>query len=181
MKTDLQTERVIIRRFQPEDLMDLYEYLSDAAVLRYEPYAAMDLAGCQEELAFRCNNADFYAVSLKESGKLIGNLYFSEQDAATYELGYVFNAAYQHQGYASEAATALLNYGFYTLGLHRVLARCNPENTASWRLLERLALRREAHHRKNVFFQKDLTGQPIWQDTYVYAILEEEWFTKHPE
>src|SRR5665647_3983607 len=111
MKTNLQAERVIVRRFRADDLLDLYEYLSDADVMRYEPYAVMDLAGCQEELAYRCNNADFFAVSLKENGKVIGNLYFPEEDSATYELGYVFNAAFQHKGYASEAVTALLTYG----------------------------------------------------------------------
>lgn len=58
---------------------------------------------------------------------------------------------------------------------HRILAMCNPLNTASWKLMERLNMRREAHHIKNNWFFKDENGSPIWQDTYKYAILKEEW------
>ena len=52
---------------------------------------------------------------------------------------------------------------------------CNPENTPSWRLMERLGMRREGHLRKNIWFFRDENGRPIWQDTYEYAILREEW------
>lgn len=53
---------------------------------------------------------------------------------------------------------------------------CNPENTASWRLLERISMRREGYLKKSVFFKKTIDGKPIWQDTYQYAILAEEFF-----
>ena len=59
-------------------------------------------------------------------------------------------------------------------GVHRVYAECDPRNTASWKLLESLGFRREAHFRQNVYFWKDADGSPIWKDTYVYAILESD-------
>ena len=69
-----------------------------------------------------------------------------------------------------EAAHALLGYGFATLGLHRVIATCQPENVASWRVMEKLGMRREAHVRQCI--PRD---DGTWWDEYVYAILKAEW------
>ncbi len=172
---ELWTERLHIRDFSPEDWKDLHEYLSDKKVLRYEPYDAFTEEESRQEAAKRSKNQDFYAVCLADTNKVIGNLYFSEQNFGTWELGYVFNAAYQGKGYACEAATALLQNAFVKLGARRVVAMCNPENIASWRLLERLGMRREGHLLQNIFFRRDEQGEPIWQDTFEYAILSDEW------
>ena len=76
------------------------------------------------------------------------------------------------QGYAVERCQALIRKAF-SEGVHRIYAECDPQNAASWNLLERLGFTREAHFRKNVFFWKDQNNQPIWKDTYVYGILNE--------
>jgi len=55
---------------------------------------------------------------------------------------------------------------------------CNPLNEPSWRLLERLGMRREGHLIKNIYFKKDECGNPIWADTLEYAVLASEWFEK---
>ena len=54
---------------------------------------------------------------------------------------------------------------------------CNPENTASWKLLERISMRREGHYKKLAYFKKSPNGKPLWHDAYEYAILAEEWFS----
>lgn len=172
---ELMTERLYIRGFHTDDWMDLYEYLSDKKVIKYEPYDAFTEEESRLEAVKRSKNENFYAVCIRETGKVIGNLYFSEQEFGTWELGYVFNANYQGKGYASEAAAALLEDAFKNQGVRRVIALCNPENHASWRLLERLGMRREGHLLQNVFFRKDEKGTPLWQDTYEYAILSDEW------
>jgi RimJ/RimL family protein N-acetyltransferase len=69
----------------------------------------------------------------------------------------------------------MLDYGFDTLHARRIVAMCNPENTSSWKLLERLNMRREGHLRKNIYFKHDDLGNPIWNDTYEYALLKDEW------
>lgn len=171
----METERLILRRFMPTDWLDLYEYLSQEEVVKYEPYDIFTQEEAKEEAIKRSNNLAFYAVCLLESGKLIGNIYFEKQGFDTWELGYVFNQKFQGEGYATEAARALIDDAFANQGAHRIFAMCNPENTASWKLLERLNMRREAHQIKNIWFFKDLEGNPIWQDTYEYAILKEEW------
>ncbi len=74
---------------------------------------------------------------------------------------------------------ALLRYAFGTLKAHRVVAKCNALNYRSYKLMERLGMRREAELKKNVYFKRDSSGNPIWQDTLQYAILLEEWKQKY--
>ncbi len=173
----LNTERLIIRRFEENDWQDLYEYLSDDEVVKFEPYEAFNQEQAKDETNYRITDNAFYAVCLKDNGKLIGNIYFCKGNFDTFELGYVFNKNYQKLGYATESIKALLDYAFTILGVRRVVAKCNPLNTSSWKLLERLKLRREGHFLKAVNFEKDKdkNNQPIWHDTYQYAILAEEW------
>lgn len=171
------TERLIIRKFKSEDFLGLYSYLSDENVVKYEPYEPYTMAEAQREAEYRSNSEDFFAVTLK-NGRLIGNLYLGKRDFDSMELGYVFATEGQGKGYASEAAAALLDYAFDTLGSHRVIAECNPENVRSWKLMERLNMRREGEFKQNVYFKRDLNGKPIWQDTYKYAILSSEWKNK---
>lgn len=169
------SDRLIIRRFEEKDWRDLYEYLCDEEVVKFEPYDTYSENQAKEEAKYRSNNESFYAVCLQESGKLIGNLYLSKGDFDTWELGYVFNRNYQGKGYATESAKRLLDCAFSDFGARRVIAMCSPKNTRSWGLLERLQMRREGLLLQNVSFKKDSAGQPIWFDTYEYAILKSEW------
>ena len=59
----------------------------------------------------------------------------------------------------------------FSEGVHRIFAECDPCNLNSWKLLERLGFEREAHYKQNVYFWKDDNDNPIWKDTFVYAIL----------
>lgn len=82
----------------------------------------------------------------------------------------MFNKQYWGQGYAKESCDALIKKAF-SEGLHRIFAECDPCNSSSWRLLESLGFRREAHFKQNVFFGVDDAGDPIWKDTFVYSVL----------
>jgi len=172
----MQTARLLIRPFKPDDWRDLYEYLSQAQVVEYEPYEPYTVEAAKLEAINRSQNHDFHAVCLKESNKLIGNIYLSERDYNSWELGYVFNYAYWHSGYAAEAARAVITQVFKDNRAHRVIACCNPKNERSLRLLERLGFRREGHLMQNIYFKVDESGNPVWQDTYEYGMLAEEWF-----
>jgi hypothetical protein len=91
------------------------------------------------------------------------------------EIGFVFNPKYHGKGYATEACKALLTYGFEKLNAHRIIATCDPENTRSWKLMQRLGMRREAHLRKCLYLRTPEPGKEIdWRDEYHYAILKEE-------
>ena len=174
----IETERLIVRNFKGEDWRDLYEYLSLKEVLKYEPEAESDEEDCKNKAIDRSKGDIFWAVVLKESDKMIGHVYFNQSEPKefmTWDLGYIFNPKYYGCGYATEATRRILQYGFEQLGAHRIVAMCNPENTASWKLLERLSMRREGYLKKNVFFKRTDDGNPIWIDTYQYAMLAEEW------
>lgn len=113
---------------------------------------------------------EFYAIELKETGKVIGNIYYGKRDFEAREVGYIVNKNYQRRGYASEALSAVIDNAFHE-GLHRIFAECDPRNTCSWKLLEKVGLEREANFKQNVFFKRDENGNPIWKDTYVYVKL----------
>jgi ribosomal-protein-alanine N-acetyltransferase len=112
------------------------------------------------------------AVLLKTDDMLIGPMDLHPWFAPrTYEIGWVCNRVYQGQGYGTEAALALLRYGFEALRLHRIIATCQPENVASCRIMEKLGMRQEAHFRKCI-----RSPDNRWWGEYFYALLEEEWF-----
>ncbi|WP_245625120.1 GNAT family N-acetyltransferase [Paenibacillus stellifer] len=176
--TILNTERLTIRRFKPEDWQDLHAYLSLEDVIRYEPYGVFTEEESKREAASRSENPAFWAVCLKDTGTLIGNLYFQQQEPKqfeTWELGYVFHSGYQGFGYATEASRELMKLGFNEFKARRMIAHCNPLNSRSWRLLERLKFRREGHALQTVYFKCDEAGNPLWHDTYSYGMLRDEW------
>lgn len=166
-----ETGRLILRRYAKEDLHDLHEYLSDEEVVRFEPYKPQTIDEVKENLEWRIGSDEMVAVELKDSHKMIGNVYLGKRDFETLEIGYVFNRNYWGHGYAAESCKALINQAFAN-GVHRICAECDPQNENSWRLLEALGFLREAHLRQNVYFWRDERGNPLWKDTYLYAKLD---------
>lgn len=110
-------------------------------------------------------------------GALVGHIMFHPWYAPrTYEIGWAFHPVYHGQGYASEAAQALLDYGFRTMDLHRVIATCQPENPASARVMEKIGMRREGFFRQCIY-----RGADEWWDEWFYAILHHEWRTHYSQ
>lgn len=171
---ELVTERLLIRNFRETDGEDLYEYMSDEEVLKYEPYKPFSREKSYLEAKRRTEDEKFIAVCL-ESGKLIGNLYFAKSDYETWEVGYAFNRNYWGKGYATESLKALMKYAFEELKVRRLIAMCDPKNPNSWKLLERVGMRREGSFLQNVYFFTDENGEPIWKDTYEYGLLKNEY------
>ena len=174
----LETERLVLRRFEKKDKDDLFAYLSDEEVMRFEPSLPLAKEGLADELRRRIASPVYIAIEEKASGRVIGNLYLGDRDCASKELGYLLNRNYWKQGYACEACRAIIEYCF-ARGTHRIYAECDPKNTSSIRLLQRLGFRREAHFRKNIYFRFDGSGKPLWKDTAVYALLQEDPFSVH--
>ena len=174
----LTTDRLIIRPFLESDDVDLYEYLSREETYRYEPGKPATREEAREMVAARAGGTDFWAVTLKEKPqKLIGHVSFIQQEPKhfrTWEIGFIFNPAFQNNGYATEASRAIIEHAFKELNAHRIIGYSAVENTASWRVLEKCGLRREGLQRKNAFFHEDKNGKPIWFDSYQYALLAED-------
>jgi ribosomal-protein-alanine N-acetyltransferase len=173
----INTSRLLIRQFQEQDYTSLFEYLSNPSIYRFEPGEPISLEKAKELASERAQGNDFWAVILKGDQKLVGHLYFKQlepKEFQTWELGYIFNPAFHNRGYATESASGLVHYGFMQFGIHRVIAHCNPENAASWKVLEKIGMRREGYFRKNVFFRTAKDGSPLWVDSFEYAILKED-------
>jgi RimJ/RimL family protein N-acetyltransferase len=173
----LATERLLLREFRAEDAGDLFDYLSDPQTYRFEPGEPIDRSQAANQAAGMAASPDFWAVELKTSAKMIGQIYLKQiepLELLTCELGYILSPAFQRQGYASEATRALVSHVLTAGGMHRVVAHCHPDNVASWKLLEKIGFRREGLLRQNVFFRRDAAGEPIWTDTTVYARLAAE-------
>ena len=168
---------LIIRRFKDTDYIDLHEYLSNPEIYAFEPGQPVSLGEAEKSAKERSQGRDFYAVVLKENKKMIGHLYFNQikpQEMMTWVLGYIFNPSYHRKGFASEAVRAIVEYAFQNYKAHRIMARCDPENPASWKLLEKVGFRREGHFKQVVTFRNDESGNPIWHDAYEYGFLKED-------
>ena len=109
----IETNRLFIRRFEVTDYSDLYEYLSDPAIYLFEPGKPITLSEAKALAIQHSKGNDFFTVVLKQSNKMIGHIYFKHiepKERLTWELGYIFNPAYQQQGNASEACAAITDY-----------------------------------------------------------------------
>lgn len=93
----------------------------------------------------------------------------TETGAHEADLGYELNPDYWGCGYATEAAAALIDWGFAQLGLHRVWAWCIADNARSARVLERLGMYLEGRQREKVWMGDR------WADALLYGILVHEW------
>jgi RimJ/RimL family protein N-acetyltransferase len=90
------------------------------------------------------------------------------------EIGYLLHPDHQGRGYMTEACRPMLELGFTCFGMRRIIGRVEPRNPASWRVLERLGMRREAHFVENEW----LRGE--WQSELIYALLAAEWRQSQP-
>lgn len=167
-----ETDRLILRRYNKSDLYDLYEYLSDSEVVKYEPYKPMSMEEVAGNLDWRISTDEMIAVELKNNHKMIGNVYLGKREFESLEIGYVFNKNYWGEGYAKECCMKLIEMAFSN-GIHRIYAECDPQNVGSWKLLEALGFVREGYLKKNIYFWKDGENKPIWKDTYIYAKLRD--------
>jgi len=173
----LTTERLIVRPFLKSDYHDLYEYLSRKEVYRFERGGPITLKQAKKFTREWSKGTKFFAATLKETQKLIGHISFLPErppDFKTWQMGYIFHPDYQNKGYATEASRAVIKYAFSKLGAHRVVAYCSPDNTPSWKVLEKCGMQREGMSRKDFILRDDGNGQPIWLNSYIYAILDED-------
>ncbi len=176
----LTTKRLVLREFEEEDWQAVLAYQSHPLYLRYNPWThrtEQDVrAFVQMFLAQREDRPRTkfqLAITLAPGGQLIGNagIRTKTPDALEADIGYELDPSHWGRGYATEAAQALLAFGFRELKLHRVWAWCIAENTASAHVLEKIGMRQEGHLRENEWMK----GR--WWDTLLYAILEREWQT----
>ncbi|CAM4379217.1 acetyltransferase [Bacillus manliponensis] len=167
----IKTKRLFIRDFEPNDWRAVHEYTSNEHVMKYIPEGLFSEEDTKKFVIHNIGEkAEKFPVILQSENTVIGHIVFHKYFGDhTYEIGWVFNPKYFNQGYASEAAKAIVTYGFEEIGLHRIIATCQPENTPSYRVMEKIGMRREG------YFKKCIPHGTEWWDEYYYAVLREEW------
>ena len=175
---NIESPRLVLRRFADRDLAAFLAYLNDPLVARYQSWESYTEQQARELIEQQKRREPgrpgewfTFAAELKETGALVGHVALSVKadDARQAEMGFTFAREHQGRGLAREAAGRVLDYVFGTLGLHRVVAVTDCENVRSIALLERLGLRREAHFVENIWFKG------AWGSEYLYALLRGEW------
>ena len=180
----LETPRLLLRPFQDSDLEAFGTYRSDPIIARYQgweaPYSIANALAFIDEMKQKqpALPGEWYqiAIVLKTSLELIGDCAFevSVEDGQQAIIGYTLARPFQGSGFATEAITGLLNYLFGDLKLHRVIARCDVENFASIRLLERIGMRREG------CYLESFCSKGEWRNEYEYGLLQREWLRRKP-
>lgn len=173
----IETERLVLRPYTEADFDALHALYSDASVARwlYDGPSTVDetearLRRKRDGHSLSEEQGLSAAVELRDGTYVgdVGLFYMAPAQHRSIELGFSFAPAHQGNGYATEAARALVDWAF-SVGLHRVYGRLEPRNVASARVLEKLGMRREAHLVENEWVKGE------WQSELVYAILEREW------
>ena len=176
----VRTERLLLRAATPADHRSIWRYRQLDGVSRWITRAPRTAADYRAQ--FQDPDALARTIVVELDGVVIGDLMVHVKDAwgqaevadqvhgVQAELGWVLDPGRAGHGYASEAVRALIGLCFTDLGLRRVTADCFAANEPSWRLMERVGMRREIHSRRDSLHR---SGQ--WMDGLGYALLAEEW------
>jgi ribosomal-protein-alanine N-acetyltransferase len=174
----IRTERLLLRDLQSSDREAVHKYSSDPDVVQYMDWGPNTDKNDKEflERTMTARKEDprrnfTLAIVMKDTKRLIGSCGIHESNPVDREgwIGYCLNGRYWHQGFGTETARALLEFGFNHLRLHRIFATCMPANTASAHVLEKTGMRLEGHLRQHRWVK----GK--WRDSLLYAILDQEW------
>lgn len=174
----LITERLVLREFVEGDWRAVLAYQQDPRYLKYyestgstaeEAREFVEMFLAQQRAVPRIKFQ--LAVTLGSTGQLVGTcgIRLASSGAQEGDIGYELDPRFWGHGYATEAARAIVDYGFTELELHRVWSWCVADNARSARVLERIGMRREGRQREVEFFK----GR--WWDRLLYAILVYEW------
>ena len=182
----VRTPRATLRPATPDDLPAIGAYRRIPEVSTWLPTAPR---AAEDHVAHISAKPERLAKTLvvEVGGAVVGDLFLSVEDAwgqievaedarsTQAEVGWCLDPAYQGQGYAAEVVAELIRVCFEDLGLRRVVANSFADNTASWRLMERLGMRREVYGVRDSLHR---SGE--WLDGVGYALLAEEWRERIP-
>ena len=179
----IETQRLILRPFTKNDATDVFEYLHEPMVHCFEDMRISSLKEATDAVLERAKDNEYYfAIVLKESDKVIGEIFAHPEGDAhsggncdTFSPCWMLNPEYHGKGYAYEAARAYFEFLFNDKGARRLYAYTEDYNITSQKLCEKLGMRREGLYLEFISFVNDESGNPIYENTYVYAILKKEW------
>jgi [ribosomal protein S5]-alanine N-acetyltransferase len=172
---ELQTKRLLLRDFRSDDFTALC-ILEQLPATYYYERGTPTIAETHDLLQQTIREANeqpriYFRFVVMLHDDLIGRVKLIRLNAEIneWEIGWTFHEDHWGQGYATEAALALLKFGFEDLGVHRIVAFCNANNAASYRVMEKIGMHRDGHLREALKWRGE------WSDEFVYSILDREW------
>jgi ribosomal-protein-alanine N-acetyltransferase len=169
----LSTPRLRLRQFRAEDADAMHRCFTDAEAMRFWNHLVHTKRIETERAVRRCIDCTpsyyrFWAVADGKTDRCLGMVTYHHGHIRNkrVEIGYIIDPAHHRKGIATEAVSAMLDFCFGELGLHRVQAFTHPDNTASRKLVEKLGFRREGLLRDNLRVGDD------WRDDVLYALLQ---------
>jgi ribosomal-protein-alanine N-acetyltransferase len=174
---ELHSQRLSLREFRQNDFEAVREFESNPETHRYEravPEVSATRAYIDRAVAWsRENPRSHYrlAVTLVPEDLVRGrvSLTLNNAEIREWEMGWAVHFRYWGNGYATEAARAVLGFAFGELRAHRVVAFCNALNTASTRVMDKIGMQPEGRLRETRWWNGG------WADEFVYAILDRDW------
>ncbi|TAE14087.1 MAG: N-acetyltransferase [Oscillatoriales cyanobacterium] len=174
----IETERLLLRKITLNDASDMFEYASNPEVSEYTMWSTH--TSIEDTKYFLKSLTKMYkrkelvdwGIVHKAEKKFIGTCGYVEWSMthSRAEIGYALSARYWREGYMSEAVNAIIEFGFREMLLNRIVGRCEVNNIASARVMEKVGMQLEGILRQQLFVK----GR-YW-DLKIYSILREEFF-----
>jgi len=173
----LTTKRLVLRPMKIDDAKDLLNYYSDDEVTRFMNFNSIEKEEKAKEIIE--NNQERYeksemipwAITLKGEERLIGTCYLSDFSmGAIGTIGYDLSKRYWNVGIMTEALKAVITFGLYQLGLHRIQSFIHPENIASIELLEKLDFKNEGYLRQYQYHY----DEKEFRNIFIFSLLKKD-------
>lgn len=169
----IRTKRLLLRPFEPDDIRDVLAYANDPEWSRFLPVPSPYSLEDAHTFVDRNISLDWQeepVLAIEYGGAVIGGIGFHiNSPNSRAMLGYSIARVYWNQGLMTEAAAAVVNWGFGQLGLAKIYSFADVENVGSWRVMEKIGMTREGTFRSH----GELRG--VRQDFHYYGILRSEW------
>ncbi|RIW37267.1 N-acetyltransferase [Bacillus salacetis] len=171
-------DRIILRELRESDWQDIHDYASQEKASRFQEWGPNTeeetkrfLSVALEDAVASPRSRFILGITIQTDSRLIGAAEINIRDFHNQsgEIGYIINPEYWGMGFAAEAAGLMIGFGFKELKLHRIYAKCHPDNEASIRVMEKSGMQREGTLRDHLKINDG------WRDSRLYSILENEW------
>ena len=171
------SDRLFLRPMKLSDYNYMYDYAKRPELTKFllwSPHPSLEYSKSFIKFVqkrYRAGQFYDWAIEEKESGRMIGTCGFASIDVENRkaELGYVINPDFQHRGYAHEAATQILNFGFAELELNRIECRFMQGNEASFKVMKKLGMTFEGYLRDAIYVKGE------YRTIGMCSILKEEY------
>ena len=173
---EIKTERLLLRKFRPEDYEDVYVYARNPEVVRFMSYQPHQNIETSRRIvnfwveSYEKRHTYHWAIDL--NGKVIGNIEAMnvEEECFCCHFGWQLDVPYWNTGLMTEAARAVVDFLFGTVSFDRISSGCDTRNAGSYRVMEKIGMQREGLLRRYIYQKDGSIG-----DKYIYAIIKSDW------